>query len=175
MKTFEIILVGLSLAMDAFAIAICKGLKNNNLKTGIIISLFFSLFQFIMPIIGYTFGNLLNTKIINYQTYFCSLLLIIIGTLMIKEDKISELDKKLKYGELIILSIATSIDALVIGISLSFIKINIISSSTIIGIITFIMCLIGYFLGFLFNKKAHQYSNVIGGITLIIIGIKLLF
>lgn len=175
MKIIEIILISISLAMDAFAISICKGLKEVNIKTGIIVSLFFSIFQFIMPILGYYLGNILSSKIINYQSYFSSILLIIIGILMIKEDKINEISSKLNYKELILLSIATSIDAFVIGISFSFIKTNILSSSIIIGIITFIICLIGYFLGNLFNKKAHQYSNIIGGITLIIIGIKLLF
>ena len=175
MKIYEIILIGISLAMDAFAISICKGLKNNKIKTGLIISLFFGLFQFIMPILGFYLGNVMNEKIINYQTYFSSILLIIIGILMIKEDKINEINLELDYKELFILSLATSIDAFVIGISFSFINTNIILSSTTIGIITFIICLIGYFLGHLFNKKAHQYSNIIGGITLIIIGIKMLF
>ena len=175
MNILEIVLIGLSLAMDAFTISICKGLKDNNIKTGIITTIFFALFQFFMPIIGFKIGNILSDKIINYHSYFSSILLIIIGILMIKEDKINELDNKLNYKELILLSIATSIDALVIGISFSFINIPIISSSLIIGFITFIMCLFGYYLGSLLNKKCHQYANIIGGITLIIIGIKILF
>ncbi len=171
MNIIEILLISLSLAMDAFIISITKGLKKNNYKIGIIVSLFFSVFQFIMPIIGYYFGNIISLKIINYQTYLSSILLIIIGILMIKEDKISELDSRLNIKELIILSIATSIDALVIGISFAFTKVNILYSSIIIGIITFILSLIGYFLGHLFNKKTQQYSNIVGGITLIILGI----
>ena len=161
--------------MDAFSISICKGLKSNNITIGLITTMFFSIFQFIMPILGYYFGNIINNRIINYHSYLSSILLIIIGILMIKEDRITEIDNKLNYKELIILSIATSIDAFVIGISFSFIKTNIILSSIIIGLITFIICFIGYLLGNFFNKKAHQYANVIGGITLIIIGIKMLF
>lgn len=175
MNIIEIFLIGVSLAMDAFTISICKGIRNNSFKTGITITSFFSVFQFIMPIIGFYIGNILSNRIINYQSYFSSILLIIIGILMIKEDKINELDNKLNYKELIILSIATSIDALVIGISFSFIKNNIFISSTIIGITTFIICNIGYYLGSLLNKKFHQYANIIGGITLILIGIKLFF
>lgn len=170
-----IILIGLSLSMDAFTISVCKGLKSKNMKNGLITILFFSFFQFIMPILGYYLGNILSNRIINYHSYFSSILLIIIGILMIKEEKIDEIDYKLNYKELIILSIATSIDAFVIGISFSFITINIFISSLIIGLITFIMCYIGYNLGNLFNEKAHQYANIIGGITLILIGIKLLF
>ena len=175
MDKLEIVLIGLSLAMDAFTISICKGLKDNNIKTGLITTIFFSLFQFFMPIIGFYIGNIISDKIIYYHSYFSSIILIIIGILMIKEDKINELDNKLNYKELVFLSIATSIDAFAIGISFSFIKTSILSSSLIIAIITFIMCLFGYYLGNLLNKKCHQYANIIGGITLIIIGIKTLF
>ena len=174
MNIIEIILIGLSLAMDAFTISICMSIKNNSYKIGFITAIFFSIFQFMMPILGFYLGNIISNKIINYHSYFSSILLIIIGILLIKEDKISDVDK-FRYQELLLLSIATSIDAFVTGISFSFIKTNILLSSTIIGIITFILCMIGYYLGNLLNKKAHQYANVIGGITLIIIGIKLLF
>ena len=101
------------------------------------------------------------------------ILLIIIGILMFKEENDEGLDNRFNFSQMLLLSIATSIDALVIGISFSFLKVNIISSSILIGVITFIMCLIGFFLGHLFNKNAHQYANKIGGITLIIIGIKI--
>ena len=175
MNIWEICLIGLSLSMDAFTISICKSLKNNNIKVGFITTTFFSFFQFIMPILGYYLGNLLSDKIINYHSYFSSILLIIIGILMISEDEINELDNKLNYQELIILSIATSIDAFVVGISFSFIKTNILLSSIIIGLITFMITSIGYYLGNLLNKKCQPYANIIGGITLIIIGIKILF
>ena len=174
MNIIEIILIGLSLAMDAFTVSVCKGIKSFSIKNGIIVSFTFSLFQFIMPIIGFYLGSILNDRLINYNTYFSSVILIIIGILMIKENEISELDNKLNFSELFLLAIATSIDALVIGISFSFIKTNMLISAIIIGIITFIVCIIGFFMGSLFNKKYHQYSNYIGGITLIILGIKLL-
>ena len=174
MNIIELLLISLSLSMDAFTISICKGLRNTNSKTGLVISFSFGLFQFIMPILGFYLGNIISNRLISYQSYLSSIILITIGILMIKEDKITELDYKLKFSELIFLSIATSIDAFVIGISFSFIKINIIYSSIIIGIITFILCLVGYFLGYLFHNKTHQ-SNIIGGITLIILGIKALF
>lgn len=175
MNIIEILLIGLSLSVDAFTISICKGLKDNNKKNGLIIISFFSLFQFIMPILGFYFGNILSNKIIEYHSYFSSILLIVIGILMIKEDRITDINNKLNYKELFILSIATSIDAFVVGLSFSFIKTNIFSSSIIIGLITFIICAIGYYLGNLFNKKAHQYAGLIGGLTLIFLGIKILF
>ena len=174
MNIIEIILIGISLAMDAFTVSICKGLKDNNLKNGLIVTSFFAIFQFIMPIIGFYLGNIISNRIINYHSYFSSVLLIIMGILMIKEERL-EVTTNLNYKELILLSIATSIDALVIGLSFSFNDTNIFLSSIMIGIITFIICNIGYYLGSLLNKKIHQYSNLIGGITLILIGIKLLF
>ena len=174
MNIIEIILIGISLSMDAFTISVCKGLINHNYKDGLIITIFFSLFQFIMPIIGYYLGNVINNRIINYHSYFSSILLIIIGILMIKEDKLN-INNKLSFKELILFSIATSIDAFVVGLSFSFNHINILLSSMVIGLITFIICNIGYYLGGLFNKKFHQYSNIIGGIILIILGIKILF
>ena len=174
MNIFEIILIGLSLSMDAFAVSIILGLKNNNTKTGIITSLFFGLFQFIMPILGYLLGNILSEKIINYQSYFSIIILISIGISMLFEKNDLVTYNKLSIKELFFLSVATSIDAFAIGISFSFLKTNILFSTIIIGIITFIISFIGYFLGHLFNKKAHQYANIIGGITLIIISIKML-
>ena len=175
MNIIEIILIGISLSMDAFTISICKGLLNNNFKIGLTITTSFAFFQFIMPVIGYYLGNILSSRIINYQSYFSSILLIVLGIIMLKEDKITIFDNKFNYKELFLLSMATSIDALVIGLSFSFNNTNIIISSTIIGIITFIICNIGYYLGKILSKKIHQYANIIGGITLIIIGVKLLF
>ncbi len=174
MNILEIILIGLSLAMDAFSISIVLGLRNNNIKIGIITSLFFGTFQLIMPILGFYLGNILNDRIINYQSYFSIILLTIIGILMLSEKSIDDRDYHLSIKDLVFLSIATSIDAFVIGITLSFLKNNIFISSFIIGITTFITCYIGYFLGHLFNKKAHQYANIIGGITLKLIALKML-
>ncbi len=174
MSILEIILIGLSLSMDAFSISIIMGLRNNMWNKGFISSLFFGIFQFIMPILGFYLGNILSERILNYQSYFSAILLIIIGILMTWEKEINEQNNYINFKELFFLSIATSIDALVIGISFSFLQLNIIISSIVIGITTFIMCIIGYFLGHLFNQKAHQYANLIGGITLIILGIKIL-
>ena len=176
MTLIELILTGISLGSDAFAISICKGLNSSkrNITNGLIVSFYFGLFQFLMPIIGFYLGNIFSEKIINYNPYISTILLITIGILMIKDTN-DEIDSNLNFKEMLLLSFATSIDALVIGISFSFLKINLLSSSIIIGIITFIMCFIGYYLGNLFNKKVGKYSNLIGGLTLIIIGIKILW
>ena len=174
MDILEIILTGLSLSMDAFAISIYKGLVTNNKKINkaLKVALYFGIFQLIMPIIGYYLGNILSERIIILNPYLSVILLISIGILMFKEDNNEKLSDSLKFSEMIILSIATSIDALVIGISLSFLKNNIITSSIIIGIITFIVCFIGFTIGNFFNNKLNKYSNKLGGITLIFIGLK---
>lgn len=172
MNIFEIILIGLSLSMDAFTVSISKGISSSKEK-GIITAFFFGLFQFIMPLLGYFIGNKFSERIIYYNPYISTILLITIGILIIKEKDNEELRSNLNLKELFLLSIATSIDALVIGISFSFLKVNIISSSIIIGIITFIMCIIGYYFGNLLNKKVGKYSNFISGIILILLGIKI--
>lgn len=172
MTLLEIILTGLSLSMDAFTISICKGL-NNNKKNIFIVALFFGFFQFIMPILGYYLGTIFNNKITNYNSYFSIILLIIIGIIIYHEKELDHLDYRIKFKELIILSLLTSTDAFVIGISFAFIKINIMKSAIIIGMITFIMCLIGLFIGFKLQNKLKKYSNKIAGTTLIIISIKM--
>ncbi len=175
MNIIDLILTSISLAMDAFSISLCKGLqyKKNKLKNSITVGLYFGFFQFIMPIIGYNLGIVFTSKIIKYNPYISTILLIIIGILMINEKK-EELSIDLHFKEMIILAIATSIDALVVGISFSFLKQNILFSSLTIGVITFIICFIGYYIGNLFNKKVEKYSNLISGLTLIYIGIKIL-
>lgn len=175
MTLLEMILTGLSLSMDAFTVSICKGLssKKKNNYHAIIISLYFSIFQFIMPLLGYYIGNIFNDKIIYYNPYISMILLIIIGSLIYKEDNLDNIEDNISFKEMFFLAIATSIDAFVIGISFSFLKVNIISSCLIIGIITFIMCYIGYFVGNILNHKFNKYSNKIAGIILIIIGIKI--
>lgn len=173
MNLLEIVLTGISLAGDAFTISICKGLNNPRKKNAIIVALYFGLFQFLMPIIGYYLGNVFSERIINFNPYISTILLIVIGILMIKSDDNLSLSSKLSFKEMILLSIATSIDALVIGISFSFLNVKIISSSIIIGIITFIMCFFGFLLGHIFNKKVGTYSNLVAGSILIILGIKI--
>ena len=172
MNLFEILLTSVSLSMDAFTISICKGIASKEKNESVFIAGFFGFFQFLMPIIGYYLGNIFTKMIINYNYYLSTILLIAIGILMIKEDKL-DVEENTSVKEIIILSFATSIDAFIIGISFSLFKLNINVSAFIIGIITFIVCLIGYYLGKRLNKKVGKYSNLIGGITLIVLGIKL--
>lgn len=176
MGIMELFLTSLSLSMDAFTASICKGLSNtkNKLKNSLIISLSFGTFQALMPLIGYYLGNIMSDKIIKYDHYIALILLTLIGVSMIRESKEKEVvNTNINFKEILVLSIATSVDALVIGITLSFLKVNILTSVSFIGIITSIVCFIGFYLGNIIGNKLNKYSKILGGIILIIIGIKI--
>ena len=179
MNIFDIVLIGLSLSMDAFAVSICKGMSlfKNRYKNAIIIGLYFGIFQALMPIIGYLIGYRFHNLIESIDHWIAFFSLLFIGIKMIKGAILSEntIDDKIDYKTMIFLSVATSIDALIIGITLSFLDVNIIFSITIIGIITFILSFIGVIIG---NKVGERFgikSQIFGGFVLIVIGLKILF
>ncbi len=177
MKLIEIIIIAFSLAFDAFAISVCKGLsmKKSNTKNGLIIASYFGVFQAIMPLFGYIFCSYIK-NIDTIDHYISCILLTMIGISMIKESlEKKELDDSIDIKTMLILSIATSIDALAIGITFSLLSVNIFYSIIIIGIITFILSFLGVIFG---NKIGNKYSNIaeiIGGITLILMGLEILF
>lgn len=177
MNNIEIFLISLGLAMDAFSVSICKGLtmKYKFKRNAFLMSLSFSIFQMLMPLIGYFLGNTLSNKLINFNHIIAFILLTIIGINMIKESyKNEDFNIGLTIKELIFLSIATSIDAMAIGITFAFFNINLVKALLIIGIICFILCLIGVYLGKLIGKKFNYLASIIGGVVLILIGLKIL-
>lgn len=179
MGIFEILLIGLGLAMDAFAVSICKGLsmKKMNWKNAIIIALYFGIFQALMPIIGYFLGTTFSSLVENIDHWIAFILLVIIGGNMIKDsfdDECEKRNEKVDFKTMIILAIATSIDALAVGVTFAFFKTNIVLAISIIGMITFILSLIGVKIGNRFGDKFQNKAELIGGIILIIIGSKIL-
>ena len=175
MSILEIFLIGISLSMDAFAVSICKGLCMNKVKIEkcLIVGLYFGIFQALMPLLGYLFGNSLKDIIINVDHFIILLILFLIGINMITE-KNEEVDNDIHFKTMILLSIATSIDAFAVGITFSFLEINILFSIFIIGFTTFLISFIGVLLG---NKVGYKYqrkTRILGGITLIILGFKIL-
>lgn len=179
MNTIEIMLVGLGLAMDAFAVAICKGLSMKKMEwnKAVIIAIYFGLFQAVMPIIGYIIGATFRNLIESVDHWIAFILLGIIGINMVKESFDNEEERKndrIDIKTMILLSIATSIDALVVGITFAFFKNNIVKSVTIIGFITLILSLIGVKIGNKFGDKFQNKAELTGGIILIIIGTKIL-
>ena len=180
MKLIDIFLTSISLSMDAFAISICKGLSMNkySLKRGIIVGTYFGIFQSIMPLIGYLIGLYFENTIKSIDHWISFILLLIIGINLIRESFINDnnnINDDISIKEMIPLSIATSIDALAVGITFGFLKINLLNILLIIGLITFILSIIGTRIGYLFGNRYENKSKIIGGIILIVIGIKILF
>lgn len=179
MGLMELSLIGISLAMDAFAVSICKGLtiKKSIIKKGIIIGIYFGIFQGLMPLTGYILGNTFEKLITGIDHWIVLIFLSVIGFNMIKDSLKKEkenYDDKIDLKTMIPFAIATSIDALAVGITFSFLKVNIISTVLLIGIITFIICFIGVIIGSKFGNKYEKNSQIVGGIILILIGIKIL-
>lgn len=176
---FTICLIGIGLSMDAFAVGITCGLieKEIKLKFSLKISSFFGFFQFGMVFLGFLLGKELLNFIKDYDHWIAFLILLIIGLKMIIESfKVND-DKKIdpeNLKTLIIFSIATSIDAFAVGISLSLLKIAILLPSVIIGLITFALSFISVYLGCIFGKIIKKGAEIIGGIILISIGIRIL-
>ena len=177
MKIYELIIISLSLSMDAFSVSICKGLQFNKhiKKYAFILALSFSLFQMLMPLLGYFLGNSLNTYFLKFNKLIAFFLLFIIGFNMIKESFEKEnTSNTLTFKELMVLSIATSIDAFSIGLTFSLFKVNLLLAISLIGIITFVVCFIGVLIGKYFGKKLDKLSEILGGIILIIMSLKFL-
>lgn len=180
MSIIEIALIGVGLAMDAFAVSICKGLamRRMNYKKAIIIAAFFGVFQALMPALGYVLGTTFANKIVAIDHWIAFILLALIGANMIKEALSSDDDEcqddSLRLGDLIMLSIATSIDALAVGITFAFFNVSLLLSVSMIGIITFIICVIGVKVGNVFGEKYKSKAELAGGLILIVMGAKIL-
>ena len=179
----EIALFGVGLAMDAFAVSVCKGLcmKKINYLHCFIIALFFGGFQAIMPFAGFWLGKTFESYITGVDHWVAFILLVYIGAKMIREAFESESDVscdvmgRLDIKELFVLAIATSIDALAVGITFSFYKdTNIYKNVSIIGIVTFVISFAGVLIGNRFGNRYKQKAEVAGGIILVLLGFKIL-
>lgn len=179
MGVIEILLLGIGLAMDAFAVSICKGLsmKKMNWKNAIIIALYFGVFQALMPMIGYFLGITFESLVTTFDHWIAFILLSLIGGKMIKESFDSEDNKKndkVDFKTMIVLAIATSIDALAVGITFAFFDVDLMLAISSIGIITFIISILGVKIGNRFGDKYQNKAELMGGIILVLLGIKIL-
>lgn len=179
MNTIEILIIGIGLAMDAFAVAICKGLsiKKLSLKKCLIVGTYFGIFQGLMPLLGFILGISFQSIITKIDHWIAFIFLGVIGINMIKESSSKEestTTDKLDFNSMVPLAIATSIDALAIGITFAFLKVNILFASTIITVTTLIISTIGVILGNKFGTKYEKKAEFTGGIILILMGIKIL-
>lgn len=177
----EIFLIGVGLSMDAFAVALCKGLnmKKINYVHTIIIALFFGGFQAFMPLLGWLLGKQFEEYIVSVDHWIAFGLLLYIGGKMVYEaikgeEEEEEISEKLDLKELTIMAVATSIDALAVGITLAFLKVNILGAISIIGVTTFILSIIGVMIGNRFGMRFKSKAEIAGGVILILIGTKIL-
>lgn len=181
MDFISVTLIGVGLAMDAFAVSIAKGmsLKDSCIKQyAFKLALFFGIFQAGMPLIGYYCGIQFAGYIQNVDHWIAFVLLSIIGLNMLKEAREQKDDQscilRISYKDIILLSIATSIDALAVGVSFAFLNVNIIFAASIIGLTTFILCLLAVFMGKKLGTIFQKYAEMLGGSILFILGIKIL-
>ena len=181
MDFLELLLIAVGLSMDAFSVSICKGLttKRFSWRMAIICALWFGGFQVLMPVIGYFLGAQFEDFIDSYAHWIAFGLLFLVGVNMIREavwDDKEEEEKSnsLDFKTMFLLAIATSIDALAVGVSFAFIQVKLWSSVLIIGLTTFVFSVLGVKIGNVFGSKYEKSAGIIGGIILILIGLKIL-
>ncbi len=179
MGLIELFLIAVGLSMDAFAVSVCKGLAmpKCTFKKAAIVGLWFGGFQALMPAIGYILGAQFQEAIASIDHWIAFVLLALIGGNMIhealdndEEEAVASLDVK----TMSLLAVATSIDALAIGITFAFLKVNIIPAVCFIGIVTFIISFAGVKIGNVFGARYKNKAEIVGGVILILLGLKIL-
>ena len=181
MSFIELLLIAIGLSMDAFSVSICKGLttKKFSWRMALICGLWFGVFQALMPIVGYYLGAQFQEMIESYDHWIAFGLLFLIGANMIREavwgkKEEGESNGALDFKTMFLLAIATSIDALAVGVSFACIQVKLWSSVIIIGLTTFVFSVLGVKIGNVFGTKYEKSAGIIGGIILILIGLKIL-
>ena len=181
MTFIELLLIAVGLSMDAFSVSICKGLttKRFSWRMALICGLWFGFFQALMPTVGYFLGDQFQEMIESYDHWIAFGLLALIGVNMIREA-LSKAEEGTTNGALDVktmffLAVATSIDALAVGVSFACIQVELWSSVVVIGLTTFIFSVLGVRIGNVFGSKYEKSAGIVGGIILILIGLKILF
>ncbi len=184
MNLFELLLLALGLSMDAFAVAVCKGLSFRKItaKHLLTVGLYFGIFQAGMPLIGYALGIQFSDKIASIDHWIAFILLGVIGVHMIREalGKDEEVccredkDKALGFKSMVVLAVATSIDALAVGITFAFLKVEIVPAVAFIGLVTFTLSVAGVLIGNLFGARFKSKAEFTGGVILVCLGFKIL-
>lgn len=179
MKGIELFILAVGLSMDAFAVAVCKGLALKQVKPGqmALVGLWFGGFQALMPVLGYFIGVQFSSYITAIDHWIAFVLLALIGGNMVKEalsKEEEEADASLSARKMLPLAVATSIDALAVGVSFAFLQVQIGLAAGFIGVITFVLSAAGVKVGSLFGAKYKSRAELIGGIILILLGLKIL-
>lgn len=178
MSLFELFILAVGLSMDAMAVAICKGLSVPRLKFrhAVITGLYFGGFQAAMPLIGYFLGRQFSSYIQAFDHWIAFVLLALIGGNMIKESfgKAEEVNCSFCPKAMIPMAVATSIDALAVGVTFAFLNVSIAPAVSFIGVITFTLSAVGVYIGHLFGAKFKSKAELVGGIVLVLMGCKIL-
>ena len=183
MGFLELFFIAVGLAMDAFAVSVCKGLGMRRMRydQALVISLYFGVFQALMPLIGWLLGTSFSRYIQAFDHWIAFVLLAFLGGKMLwdvfheKEDGEQEsAERRLDHRELFMLAIATSIDALAVGIAFACLDVNIWSSISIIGVTTLVISFAGVWIGNRFGNRFQKKAEIAGGLVLILIGVKIL-
>ena len=180
MDLLTLLTLAVGLAMDAFAVSICKGLamREKVLKKGVIVGLWFGGFQALMPTIGFFLGTQFKDQITSIDHWIAFVLLGLIGINMVKEalsNDEEQADDSIAVKEMFMLAVATSIDALAVGITFAFLNVHIVSAASMIGVCTFLISFVGVKIGNIFGTKYKSKAELAGGIILILLGFKILF
>ena len=178
MGLWELFLIAVGLSMDAFSVAVCKGLSVCQIKKKqvVTVGMYFGIFQGVMPLIGYLLGTGFQETIQSIDHWIAFILLSLIGINMIRESRgaAENLDARFDFKAMLPLAVATSIDALAVGVTFAFLKVDIIPAVCFIGIVTFLLSCAGVFIGNRFGCKYKSKAELAGGIVLILMGIKIL-
>lgn len=178
MELWELFVIAVGLSADAFAVAVCKGLsvQKINRKHLLTVGLYFGGFQALMPLIGYLLGIRFQSLITSIDHWIAFVLLCIIGFNMIRESRGSaeEMNDSFSFKSMLPLAIATSIDALAVGITFAFLDVQILPAVSFIGVITFFLSGIGLWIGNKFGAKYKSNAEICGGAILILMGLKIL-
>ncbi len=179
MGFWELFVLAVGLAMDAFAVSICKGLSIRRLKLGhcLVVGLWFGAFQALMPTLGYFLGSTFAQLVQSIDHWVAFVLLLIIGGNMIREalggDE-EEVSPSLAAPGMFLLAVATSIDALAVGVTFAFLKVNIWAAVALIGVCTFVISAVGVKIGHVFGARFKSKAELFGGVVLVLIGTKIL-
>ncbi len=182
MSLYELFILAVGLSMDAFSVAVCKGLATQKLqkKHYFIVGAWFGGFQALMPAIGYFLGSTFRKYIENYDHWVAFVLLVLIGANMLREafskgEEEKAEEASFSFKSMLVLAVATSIDALAVGVSFALLPdVNITAAVLFIGVVTFVLSAVGLKVGNVFGTKYKKKAEIVGGIILILIGVKIL-
>ena len=179
MDLWELFVIAVGLSMDAFAVSICKGLSTPRLRLrhSLICGGYFGLFQALMPTLGWLLGVQFQAMIASLDHWIAFILLGIIGVNMIRESRENEeesVDSSFAFRTMLPLAVATSIDALAVGVSFAFLRVNVAAAVSFIGVTTLTLSTVGVKLGSLLGMRCKRWAELAGGAILVLLGVKIL-